>query len=137
MKKYLLPYEGNFYKANLHCHTTVSDGNMTPQDVKDEYTAHGYSIVAFTDHDVLIPHMDLNDEGFLALNGFEMEAYVGEEYDPMQKCAHFCFVALEQDNVEMPFSIPMSLRIFTAIRSNMLMTGKPYPGNITRNVSMK
>lgn len=23
---YLLPKEGTFYKANLHCHTVVSDG---------------------------------------------------------------------------------------------------------------
>ena len=26
MKKYLLPNTGNYYKANLHCHTTLSDG---------------------------------------------------------------------------------------------------------------
>ena len=25
MKIYLLPESGNFYKANLHCHSTVSD----------------------------------------------------------------------------------------------------------------
>ena len=103
MKKYLLPKEGNFYKANLHCHTTFSDGDMTPQDVKDDYTAQGYSVVAFTDHDVLIPHPELNDDHFLALNGFEMEAYYNEKYDPNKKCAHFCFVALEPDNLKMPF----------------------------------
>lgn len=106
MKKYLLPREGNFYKANLHCHTTFSDGNMTPQDVKDEYTAHGYSVVAFTDHDLMILHPELNDENFLALNGFEIEAYVGEKYDPMQKCAHLCFVAKDPDNKTQPFSYP-------------------------------
>ena len=32
MRKYLLPETGTFFKANLHCHTTVSDGDMTPQD---------------------------------------------------------------------------------------------------------
>ena len=103
MKKYLLPETGAFFKANLHCHTTFSDGNMTPQDVKDEYTANGYSVVAFTDHDVLIPHPELNDDKFLALNGFEIEAYHGEQYDPNKKCAHLCFVALEQGNDTMPF----------------------------------
>ena len=30
MKKFLLPENGNFYKANLHCHTTISDGRLTP-----------------------------------------------------------------------------------------------------------
>ena len=61
MKKYLLPKDGNFYKANLHSHTNVSDGAFCPQDVKKVYLEHGYSIVAFTDHDVLMPHYDLND----------------------------------------------------------------------------
>ena len=26
MKEYLLPKDGSFFKANLHTHTTVSDG---------------------------------------------------------------------------------------------------------------
>ena len=73
MKIYLLPESGNFYKANLHCHTTLSDGGSTPEQVKETYKAMGYSIVAYTDHDILIPHDDLNDENFLALHGFEME----------------------------------------------------------------
>ena len=34
MKKYLLPQIGCFYKANLHCHTTVSDGSITPEEIK-------------------------------------------------------------------------------------------------------
>ena len=35
MIKYLLPKEGNFYKANLHCHTTCSDGELTPLEMKN------------------------------------------------------------------------------------------------------
>ena len=52
MKKYLLPETGNFYKANLHCHTTYSDGRKTPEQVKARYKGLGYSIVAYTDHDI-------------------------------------------------------------------------------------
>ena len=52
MKHYLIPDSGRFYKANLHCHTTVSDGMKTPAEIKALYQANGYSIVAFTDHDV-------------------------------------------------------------------------------------
>ncbi len=37
MKKYLLPHEGNFYKANLHSHSTISDGNKTPEELKKIY----------------------------------------------------------------------------------------------------
>ena len=72
MRKYLLSESGSFYKANLHCHTTFSDGKLTPAEVKEVYKKLGYSIVAYTDHDILVPHDELNDEGFLALHGFEM-----------------------------------------------------------------
>ena len=64
MKKFLIPEEGNFYKANLHCHSTVSDGLWTPEEIKERYMAEGYSVVAYTDHDVLIPHKELTDDSF-------------------------------------------------------------------------
>ena len=37
MKKYLLPKCGNDYKANLHCHSTISDGKLTPEEIKEAY----------------------------------------------------------------------------------------------------
>ena len=43
MKKYLLPEKGTFYKANLHTHTTVTDGKFSPEEIKEIYKAHGYS----------------------------------------------------------------------------------------------
>ena len=41
------------YKANLHCHTTLSDGNWTPEQVKEEYKKRGYSVIAITDNEHL------------------------------------------------------------------------------------
>ena len=35
VKTYLLPGSGFDYKANLHCHTTVSDGKFTPEEIRD------------------------------------------------------------------------------------------------------
>jgi hypothetical protein len=72
MKQYLLPENGRFYKANLHVHTTISDGKMTPQETKEGYMAHGYSIVAFTDHEVFVPQNGLTDDAFLAINAVEL-----------------------------------------------------------------
>ncbi|NLX13208.1 MAG: hypothetical protein GXY44_06070 [Phycisphaerales bacterium] len=40
------------YKANLHTHTTQSDGSLTPDQVIDEYHKRGYSILAITDHNL-------------------------------------------------------------------------------------
>ena len=69
MKKrnWLLPEEGSFYKANLHCHTTNSDGKWTPEQVKKAYRERGYSIVAFTDHNRYAFHKDLCDEDFFGI----------------------------------------------------------------------
>ena len=102
MKKYLLPESGNFYKANLHCHSTVSDGKWTVEEIKKNYMEQGYSIVAFTDHDVLIPHYELNDENFLALNGVEFEFDEGGKWGKQWKNCHFCAIALEPDNITQP-----------------------------------
>ena len=46
MKKYLLPENGNFYKSNLHCHSTFSDGKWTPEKRQE--------FVATLDHSVLM-----------------------------------------------------------------------------------
>ena len=100
MKRYLLPENGTFYKANLHSHSTISDGALTPGQMKEVYQKLGYSIIAFTDHDVLVPHQDLTDESFLALNGYEMAVFEEGDHDRYhRKTCHFCLIALEPDNL--------------------------------------
>lgn len=94
MKKFLLTNKKNYYKANLHCHSTISDGTKSPEELKKMYFEHGYSIIAFTDHDVFIPHNDLTDDNFLALNGYELQI----NKDNSQKTCHLCFIALDNDN---------------------------------------
>ena len=72
MKKYLLPKEGKFYKACLHVHTKVSDGALSPKEIKEAYVSHGFSVIAYTDHEIMVPHNDLTDENFLALTSTEV-----------------------------------------------------------------
>jgi len=98
MKKYLLPETGNFYKANLHCHSTVSDGSLTPEQIKKAYMERGYSIIAYTDHNVMIDHSDLAEENFLPLRGYELNVSPDHKIDGLSKTCHFCFIALEPDN---------------------------------------
>ncbi len=103
MKKHLISEKGKFYKANLHCHTTLSDGRKTPEEVKEIYKNLGYSIVAYTDHDILIPHDDLTDDEFLALHGFEMEINEEKEAAFMYiKTCHICFIGIEPENITQP-----------------------------------
>lgn len=70
---------GNFFKANLHCHTTLSDGDFSPAQIKALYKANGYSVVAFTDHVYMEDHSDLDDAGFLTLKGYENAVGEGEK----------------------------------------------------------
>ena len=63
---------GTFYKANLHSHSTLSDGNLTPAQMKEEYQKRGYSILALSDHDVLHCSYELSDEAFLVLTAYEI-----------------------------------------------------------------
>jgi hypothetical protein len=95
MRKYLLPEQGRFYKANLHSHSTVSDGEYSPKELKEMYKQRGYSIIAYTDHNVLVPHSELTDNDFLALEGYELDVNeAGDSFFDI-KCCHMCFVALK------------------------------------------
>ena len=98
MKKYLLPEGGTFYKANLHCHTTISDGSVTPEEVKAAYKSRGYSIIAYTDHDVMIDHDDLREADFLPLLGYEMQIY--EDIDVRMPTCHLCLIARDRENAK-------------------------------------
>lgn len=103
MKKVLLDKNLSYYKANLHCHTVISDGQRTPEEIKKMYMDHGYSIVAYTDHDVLLDHSDLTDDHFVAMNGFEVEIGEPGQGRPHEgrlvRTCHLCLVALEPDNL--------------------------------------
>ena len=67
---WLLPEKGKFYKANLHCHTVLSDGHLTPEGIKEAYQKEGYSIVAYTDHRHYGWHPELMDENFIPLAAY-------------------------------------------------------------------
>ena len=104
MKKYLLPENGTFYKANLHSHSTMSDGKMTPEQMKEEYQKRGYSVIAYTDHNVMVPHPELTDDNFVALTGTEYDFDNESEENPYHviPVCHICMIALDPDNVVQP-----------------------------------
>ena len=101
MKKTLLSMELPVYKANLHTHTTLSDGKCTPEQIKAMYLAEWYSIVAYTDHDILLDHADLCDERFLALNGYEIEVMESAHKRPFGDLltCHICLIAKDPKNL--------------------------------------
>lgn len=104
MKHYLLPENGQFYKANLHAHTNQSDGKNSPEEVREIFKSKGYSIVAYTDHDLLLDRSALCQEDFLALNGLELEINgksFGKGWLNMET-THMNMIALEPGNLITP-----------------------------------
>ena len=113
MKKYLLPENVNWYRANMHCHTIHSDGQMTPAEVKELYKNHGYSIIAYSDHEILLDHSDLNDKDFLAITSCEYSVNEAEPSFPQifgadtgrwprAKCYHLNIFAKDPHNTFQP-----------------------------------
>lgn len=70
-------------KGGLHCHTTRSDGRVTPEDVMKMHKDNGYDFLALTDHRIynmknfapelgltIIPGMEFDNNGLHADHGF-------------------------------------------------------------------
>lgn len=106
MKRILLDSDKNFYKANLHCHSTKSDGVMTVEEIKEHYKKNGYSVIAFTDHEHLIDNSYLNDEQFLAITSCEVAIKEFEKLSTLKKrdmkVCHLNFYAKDPTNVDTP-----------------------------------
>ena len=57
----LLNNELPYFKGNMHCHSTLSDGAQTPEELKAWFKGHGYHFLAITDHDHIGAYTDLLD----------------------------------------------------------------------------
>ena len=69
----------SFFKGNLHCHTTESDGEQTPAEAIQTYGKLHYDFLAITDHRrVTIPTARMQD-GMLLLPGIELDYRLPEE----------------------------------------------------------
>jgi hypothetical protein len=94
----LNPYEGvdwrtwGQYKANLHTHSTRSDGKLQPADVVRLYRSKGYQILALTDHEtVTYPWtqygVDPEALGMVAIRGAELytEAHLNSYFSDVTR----------------------------------------------------
>ena len=106
MKRVYIDKDAKRYKANLHTHTTFSDGRLTPEEIKREYAKRGYSVVAFTDHEHIISHSHLTDESFLAITGCEVAVKEFAEQSTLKnfgmRVTHLNFYALDPENTLTP-----------------------------------
>jgi len=78
----LSPFDkpGQFWRGNLHCHSTRSDGDLPPEEVARRYRAQGYHFYCQSDHFMAefdYPITDttaLRTTGFTTLLGAELHA---------------------------------------------------------------
>ena len=104
MEKHLLPHVQKYFKTCLHTHSTISDGRLTPAEVKEYYKARGYSILSLTDHNIVVDHSNMNEEDFLMLTGAEYNVIQNTGPFSNQKTYHLNFIAKKPDLLWQPFA---------------------------------
>jgi len=68
--------------ADLHVHTTVSDGTLSPSAITEAATAAGLEAVAVTDHDRINPALSApvaERAGVTVINGIELRVDAGDQ----------------------------------------------------------
>lgn len=60
-----------FLKGGLHCHTTRSDGQLTPEEVIEYAAKQGYDFMALTDHQIYNTESYAEHTGVLVIPGME------------------------------------------------------------------
>lgn len=83
------PEHANWYKGNLHSHTTNSDGAWTPDEAAENYKANGYAFLCLSDHNLYTDYRyKYNSDLFLILPGTEIAAVLFDEKDGYLKMHH-------------------------------------------------
>lgn len=71
---------GQFYRGNIHTHSTRSDGVLEPEEVCRRYKAQGYDFIALTDHFVglcnypIVDTRPYRDDSFTTIIGAELHS---------------------------------------------------------------
>ncbi|MBR6502439.1 MAG: hypothetical protein IKT42_03270 [Clostridia bacterium] len=132
MKKYLLPTDCNSYKANMHCHSTLSDGSMTPEELKETYKSAGYSVLAITDHEGIFDHSYLDDANFLTIPSYEREINADANCWNNVITCHLCIYPKDRSNIntiayDPEYTHPKFKWLHNAeLKENMTYLGEPY-----------
>lgn len=66
-----LKADSHFYKGNLHCHSTKSDGCLSQEQLANAYAENGYSFLCFSEHQEYTDIDTFDTDSFIILPGFE------------------------------------------------------------------
>ena len=59
-------------RANLHTHSTLSDGRLTPEQVIESYASKNYDVLAMTDHHQINDVTQWDNHGMIIIQGAEL-----------------------------------------------------------------
>lgn len=59
-------------RANLHTHTTLSDGRLPAEEVIEAYASQGYDVLAITDHHQVNDVTQWDNRGMIIIQGAEL-----------------------------------------------------------------
>lgn len=62
---------GQWYKGGLHCHSNISDGRLSPEELIEHYKDNGWDFLSITDHQVFFNSNKLNQDNFIVIPGIE------------------------------------------------------------------
>lgn len=75
----IFPENGQFYKGNLHSHTTNSDGHLTPEEAVALFKSQGYHFLCLSEHDRYTDYRaQFNTDDFIILPGLEASANLAD-----------------------------------------------------------
>ena len=101
MKKDCFGGPGQWYKGNLHSHTTNSDGHLTPAQAVALFRQYGYSFLCLSEHDYYTDlRAELDREDFILLPGVEASSWLVQP--PKDPAALQELAALKEKNASMP-----------------------------------
>ena len=73
--------DGIFFKGNTHMHSTVSDGSLTPDNLKKLYKDNGFNFIAITDHNIFSNYDYFNEKDFIMIPGVEVDTFKDNKYN--------------------------------------------------------
>ncbi len=102
------------WKGNFHCHTTGSDGWVTPQEAAAQYKAAGYDFLAITDHRRVTDPAEAETD-LLLIPGIELDYRVETGH---AQAVHIVGVGVDRDALDIPAAMRTPQQGVDAIRAS-------------------
>ena len=118
----------------LHCHTTYSDGTLTPPELVAAAVAHGVRVLAITDHDSTAGW----DEAIAAAQPYDLEIVPGLELSTVwnEKSMHILGFYPDRSKLELPLQERLAGRYRRAHEMLDKLRALGYPVELSFNPNM-